>query len=237
MLIIAAPAQHLSSGWPVARSSDFSQTSVFCFSSHGLQHEPQARQAVEMHGVCECTHYGAWWSDMNEAFGRYLCFEILLWIPSSEIVAGLTILEDPGRFGPFSSSDRFKSSVVYTGQIDAAFKLQVLELAAPAIFPRAVMCGLEQKALDIVWHCATQLNDPQLHSLSGLVNNCIDYLKSRIKSWDQVHNKGGSPVRFAFQNWKNIWNFDDIGTWLGEVCKQVFQIPCFVRENGFDVLK
>ena len=80
-------------------------------------------------------------------------------------------------------------------------------------------------------------NDPQLHSLSGLVNNCIDYLKSRIKSWDQVHNKGGSPVRFAFQNWKNIWNFDDIGTWLGEVCKQVFQIPCFVRENGFDVLK
>ena len=71
------------------------------------------------------------------------------------MLAGLTALEDPGRFGPFGSSNRFKTSICYIGQVDASFKLQVLELAAPAIFPRAVMAGLEQKALDIVWHAAT----------------------------------------------------------------------------------
>lgn len=85
--------------------------------------------------------------------------EIFAWKPmsirSSEMLAGLTALEDPGRFGPFSSADRFKTSVAYVGQIEPSFKLQVLELAAPAIFPRAVMCGLEQKSLDIVWHAAT----------------------------------------------------------------------------------
>eukprot|EP00435_Cladocopium_sp_Y103_P060080 s726_g21.t2 len=70
-------------------------------------------------------------------------------------VAGLTALEDPGRFGPFGSGDRFKASTVYVGQVDVGFKLQVLELTAPALFPRAVMSGLEQKALDIVWHAAT----------------------------------------------------------------------------------
>eukprot|EP00435_Cladocopium_sp_Y103_P055783 s1422_g18.t1 len=55
----------------------------------------------------------------------------------SEMRAGLTALEDPGRFGPFASGDRFKASIVYVGQVDVGFKLQVLELTAPALFPRA----------------------------------------------------------------------------------------------------
>ena len=69
-------------------------------------------------------------------------------------------MDDAGRLGEWSSSDRFKTATVYVGQIDLSYKLSVLELCAPSVFPRAVCAGLESAGVDILFGTVTQRRNP-----------------------------------------------------------------------------
>ena len=93
---------------------------------------------------------------------RSVWFCVLFFVLSIELINSLfisflsvlrwgPITEDVGRFGQWSSADRFKTSVVYVGQIDQSYKISALGLCAPGAFPRALTAGLESTALDIVF--------------------------------------------------------------------------------------
>ena len=63
--------------------------------------------------------------------------------------------DDPNRFGPWVSSDRFAQKVIYIGQIDIDFKLSLVELCNPACFPRVIVAGLDQRSKDCLYYLAS----------------------------------------------------------------------------------
>ena len=58
---------------------------------------------------------------------------------------------DLHAFGPFTSSDKFKASVSYVGQLDPTYVCQCLEVVSPVFFPRQITTGMPTSDLQCLW--------------------------------------------------------------------------------------
>ena len=93
-----------------------------------------------------------WLTDSLTESGKSLTVRQTAWLGLP--VSGQGHTDDPNRFGPWGSSERFAQKVIYIGQIEVDFKLTLMELCNPGLFPRVIVSGLDQSSKDCLYGLA-----------------------------------------------------------------------------------
>lgn len=86
---------------------------------------------------------------MDSALEYFFVF-FITFFPAAELMPG----PDAFGFAKWSSTDRFKNTVQYHGQLDNNFLVEVLELCDPTRMPKALTATLSPKDKQILWFLA-----------------------------------------------------------------------------------